>query len=67
MPLKDVNLRCRGCGKSISYAQAIFYANGTYCLDSILDLLQSSERGDDDVMRVNVSADLLSRLRDGVL
>ena len=60
---RDVELRCCGCGKGISYEQAIFWHGKHYCLDSILDLLAK----DDASSRVSVSVDLLTRLRDGVL
>ena len=66
MTLRTATFRCRACGKTISYAQTIFYSNGTYCLDSILDALADGEQ-EGDAMRVNVSADLLQRLRDGVV
>lgn len=66
MTLRTATFRCRACGKTISYSQAIFYSNGTYCLDSILQALTDGE-GEGDAMRVNVSADLLQRLRDGVV
>lgn len=66
MTIRTATFRCRACGKTIPYAQTVFYANGTYCLESILDALAEGER-DGDAMRVNVSADLLKRLRDGVV
>ena len=64
MTIQNSELFCCACGKRISYAQAIFYAGRHYCLDSILNLLAD---GDGDSTRVNVSLDLLGRLRDGIL
>ena len=71
MTIQNQDGVCCGCGKTLSYAQMIFYSNRIYCLDSLLHVLESLREGEDDVdggnIRVNVSVDLLGRLRDGVL
>ena len=61
----ETNLHCNSCGKRISYAQSIFWANKNWCLDSILTML--GNRPETEGERVNISVDLLERLRDGVI
>ena len=65
MIFQTTNLTCCRCDKSISRNQAIFYRGFYWCLDSLLNRLAAEPEIED--ARVDVSVDLLSRLRDGVL
>lgn len=56
---------CTQCGKRLSEAQAIYCHHLPYCVDCTLWLLQHEALGEGE--RVEVSVDLLQRLRDGVV
>ena len=61
MPLQPAGpTSCTGCGKAISAEQTVVAGDLPYCVDCTM-----SSGGDSD--RVDISVDLLRRLRDGVL